>query len=191
MYFYFLIAWSITNWKFCYALLNTDEKFVFETKELFKPEYLSTYYSFDLWLPLLISISKLIIIPAILAFAFVWWLSIISEKFYEKNEQHKQNKRIIKRKLEYQEKISEATEQRKIRDAESDKPKIQYEDYDAFNESLDVANNETIEVSGISMRPSRVLYDTDYEAYKASLDEWINNGVEAYFENESDRKRGK
>ena len=191
MYFYFIFAWIITNWKFIYVLFSVDEDLIFQTRGIFKLEFLKSLYGFGSWDEILLSVSKLFLIPAISAFVAIWWLSKLSEKFYKKNEEHKQNKRIIEREIEYKEKVKLAEMEREIRDAESDKPKIQYEDNEGFNEILDSADNETIEVAGISMRPSRILYENDYDAYKVSFDEWVNDAGEAYMEHLSDIKRGK
>lgn len=49
MYFYFIIAWVITNWNFVYALLFADEEIVFKAKNLLKVEFLSQFYKFDSW----------------------------------------------------------------------------------------------------------------------------------------------
>ena len=94
----------------------------------------------------------------------VWWLSRLSEKFFERNEEYKSNKRVIERKLEYSEKVKISREQKEIRDLESDKKSIRWEDNSEFNQSIDDANN--VLVSGIDMQPSEVLYNSDYEAYK-------------------------
>jgi hypothetical protein len=190
MYFYFLIAWLITNWKFVYAFFSTDESFIFQAKNALKPEYLSSFYSWELYFPFLWSVLKLFVIPAISAFVVVWWLSILSTKFYEKNEQHKQNKRIINRRLEYQEKVVQAEEERKIRDVESDKPKIKYEDNEEFNNFYD-DGKENIKNGKYEFLPSEDLYNNDYEAYKEDFEEWVNDAGEAYIEHLSEIRRGK
>lgn len=116
------------------------------------------------------SISKLVIIPVISAFIAVWWLSKVSEKFFKRNEEYKQNKRAIERGLKYAEDVKMVKEKIEIRNLEFEKKSIKWEDNPEFNQSIDDTNDVT--VSGISLQPSETLYNSDYEAYKEQLEEW-------------------
>ncbi len=171
MYFYFIIAWLITNWKFAYTFLFTNEEVVGNIRKILKIEYLGQFYQFDSFASCSWSVSKLILIPAFSAYIAVWWFSRLSERFYERNETYKKNKRVILRWIEYEEKVSIAKKEREIRDAQADKKEIRYEDNEEFNSDFD-DNSKEVQVAGITMRPSEVLYNTDYEAYKAELEEW-------------------
>ncbi len=133
MYFYFIIAWIITNWEFTYILLFADEQYLSMPKIVI----LSHLYDAHHWLDYIWNILKLLVIPAASAYFAVWWLSMLSERFYEKYEQYKINKTVIKRKLDYTAKVKEANEQRTIRDIEADKKQINYEDNSDFNDYLD------------------------------------------------------
>lgn len=167
MYFYFGIAWIITNWDFVYAFFFTDQSVLKDLRQITKVEYLIGFYQFSFW-----SFLKLFVIPAISAYIAVWWLSRISEEFFRKYESYKINKRTILRELDYAEKVAIARRERKIRDSESDKKEVRYEDNDEFNTDFD-DNSDIVRVAWISMRPSEVLYNTDYEAYKEQLQEWM------------------
>ncbi len=171
MYFYFILAWVITNWKFTYTFFFTDENVIFEKKEVLKMDFLLNLYHWSSFSEILWSISKLLIIPAISAFVAVWFLSKLSEKFYKKNEEHKQNKRVIKKELEYEAKVRFFRSEREIRDLESDKNRIKYEDQGGFNEKFD-ENRENIEINNSSFLPSKVLYENDYESYKEGLNQY-------------------
>ena len=169
MYFYFIIAWIITNWSFVYVLLFVEENFILDHEKVLKIDYLKSYYSFSTSYDMYWSFLELLVIPAIAAFGAAWWLSRLSEIFYKKHEEHKQENRMIQRRLEYVEKVRVAKQEREVRDAESDKNTIKYEDNREFNERLDI---ETVDVAGLTMLPSEVLYNSDYEAYKEKLSEW-------------------
>lgn len=174
MYLYFIIAWIIANWPFVYTLVFTDENLIADNKKFLKVDYLKNFYNFSTPADAYWSLMELVIIPAVAAFVAVWWLSKLSEMFYKKYEEHKQEGRMILRGLEYAEKIRIAKQERAIRDAESDKNIIKYGDNKEFNESLD---SETVEVAGLDMLPSEILYNTDYEAYKQELDDWKREGI--------------
>lgn len=196
MYFYFIFAWVVTNWKFIYVLFFVDNQFVLENKGLMKVDYLSQMYSIEWFLPLIHSFLELFLIPIISSFIIIWWLSIISEKFFKKYEEHQMNKRVIKRDVEYREKVRYATFERKIREEEIDEVEkiIKYENNDDFNQSLDDHHQE-IKIAGVSMLPSEVLYKTDYEAYKDALEDYTDHlaeiGEDLAVQAEIDRRRGK
>ena len=166
MYFYFLLSWIITNWKFVFALFFISSDDIYGEKL----DYLIGFYPLNdlnwIW-----SITKLIIIPALSSAVFVWWFSQISEKFYKRNETFKMNKQTIKRKLDYQVKVGIAEEQRKIRETESDKDEIRFEDKSEFNTWLN-ESLENINVGKLQFLPSEVLFNTDFESYKAQLKEY-------------------
>ena len=170
MYFYFIIAWVITNWKFVYVFLFADEEFL----KIPKLDYLINLYPCDTWWKILWNIIVLFIIPAISAYIAVWWISRISERFYERYEQFKINQFVIRRKLDYTAKVQESKEKREIREIESDKKDTDFEDNPDFNDFIDEWS-PNVEVIGIQMRPSEVLYNNDYEAYKQELLGWQEN----------------
>lgn len=173
MYFYFIISWVVTNWNFAYTLLFIDEEIVFKAKNILKVEFLLQFYKFDSFWAGMWSMSKLVVIPTISAFLAVWWLSKASEKFFKKNEEYKQNKRAIERGLKYAEDVKMVKEKIEIRNLEFNKNSIQYADNDEFNISIDEENGD-VNVFGVIMRPSEVLYNNDYEAYKEELSLWQN-----------------
>ncbi len=170
MYFYFIIAWVITNWKFVYVFLFADEEFL----KIPKLDYLVSLYPCYTWQNILWNSMVLFIIPAISAYIAVWWMSRISEKFYERYEQFKINQFVIRRKLDYTAKVQEANEKREIREIEADKKNTDFEDNPDFNDYIDEWSND-VEVMGIRIRPSEVLYNNDYPAYKQELLVWQEN----------------
>jgi hypothetical protein len=137
MYFYFIIAWIITNWKFVYVLFFSNEGFLFGNLHLLKINYLISFYPINNYFDILYNIAVLLLIPAFFSYLAVWWFTILSEIFYKKYELHKQNKRVIQREIEYTEKVRFAKVEREVRDIESDKNDIKYEDNKEFNETLD------------------------------------------------------
>lgn len=186
MYFYFFIAWIVTNWKFSYALFFVDEK----NLKVPKIEYLIGFYRAENTYDYFWNFFELLFIPAISAYLAVWWLSIISEKFYEKNEQFKANKIAIKRGIDYAGQIRAQRESVILRDIEYEKPDINYGDNPEFNEHLDDLDEKVV-VSGIPMLPSEVLYKTDYQAYKDELFDWIDSQVDSHLSTQADINRGK
>jgi len=171
MYFYFIISWSITNWKFLFVLLFTDEKNILDAEKTLKNNYLGSLYEWASFSEVFFSISQLLIIPAVATFILVWWMSKLSAKFFQKNEEHKQEIITIKREIEYKGKVSFAAEQRKIRDLESDKKLISYGDNPQFNDFLDDTNEE-VELAGMVYSASEVIYNNDFEVYKIALSEY-------------------
>lgn len=171
MYFYFLISWTIINWKFVYVFLFADESIIVEQKSILKIEYLTNLYQWSSLYDIFYSFSFLILLPLCSAFAVVWWLSKLSEMFFEKNEQYKLNIKTIKRTLEYKGKVDYAKEQRQIRDAESDKKDIRYEDNSEFNEDFDFASDDVV-LAGTNFKPSEILYNNDYDLYVEALKEF-------------------
>lgn len=171
MYFYFIISWSIINWKFLYVFLFADEKIIVEQKSILKVEYLSSLYEWSSWQETSYSLFFLVVLPAISAYLVVWWLSLLSEMFFEKNEQYKLNILSIKRRLEYKNKVDFAKEQRAIRDAEADKKDIRYEDNAEFNDDFDSVSEDVI-LAGANFKPSEVLYNNDYDLYVEALKEF-------------------
>ncbi|OXA93786.1 hypothetical protein [Flavobacterium hercynium] len=173
MYFYFIMAWIIYNWTFVYSLL-----FVESTKfKKLKLDYLLSFYpTTDFW-EYIHNFWYVFLGPSISTFILIWFISIWSEKSFERFEKYKSNKRTIKRKLEYEEKYMIAKEQRKIRDEESDKPEILYLDNQEFNTWLD-SSQENIMVGELSFSPSEVLFNTDFDSYKDTLEEYNNRLLE-------------
>lgn len=171
LYFYFIIAWSITNWKFLYTFLFANEKSIIEQKGIMKVEFLSNFYQFNTNHEIFISLLMLIVIPAVSTFVVIWWLSKLSALAVQKNEEHNQEIKSIKRKILYKDKVDYAKEQRQIRDAESDKKDIRYEDNDDFNEDYDAASDD-INIAGTNLKASEVLYNNDYDLYVEALREF-------------------
>lgn len=174
MYFYFILAWLITNWKFVYTMLCTSEETIWKEKRILKIDFLQKMYSLEDW-NILWSLAKLFFIPAISAVVIVWVLSSFAEKFYEKHEEHKLNKIYIKRELEYRHEVRIYKIQRAIRNAESDKNDIKYADNRDFNNHYDELNGGTVKIGGYDFLPSEVLYKNDYDAYKDALTEYEND----------------
>lgn len=171
MYFYFIIAWFVTNWKFVYVFGFAESTFSINGEQISKIEYLWSAYPIDTFEHVLMTVIHLFVVPALFSWFAVWKLTSISELFFERYETYQQNKRVISRELEYKEKVRFFNIQREIREAESDKKDLKFEENKTFNAYLD-NTQETVMVGGVSMRPSEVLYNTDYEAYKESLKEW-------------------
>ncbi len=172
MYFYFFIAWIVSNWKFAYVLLFVDEKTILVTQRMLKVDYLAQMYGLD-WSGIL----HLVIAPLISSFVFVWWLSLLSTKFYRKHEENQMEKRSAKRAVEYAEKVEIAKSEGEIRKAIFD-TRVKYEDQKRFNDSMD-ENFDKVNIAGTSLLPSEVLYNTDYEAYKEALEEFQNEVTES------------
>ncbi|RSK40410.1 photosynthetic reaction center family protein [Mangrovimonas spongiae] len=168
MYFYFILSWIITNWKFLYVLFSVEQS----DMKIWKLHYLMSFYPMNGFWVSVWSISKLILIPAFSAYIFVWWFSRLSERFYERNETFKLNKETIKRKLDYEEKVKIAEEKRKIREAEDDKEEIRYNDHQEFNDYLD-EGTENITLYDADYLPSEVIYNTDPESYKDKLNKYL------------------
>lgn len=169
MYFYFLLSWIITNWKFVFALFFISSDDIYGEKL----DYLINFYPLSdlswIW-----SITKLIIIPAASAAVFVWWFSQLSEKFYKRNETFKMNKEAIKRGLDYDFKKKQKIEDIELRELEVEKKVVDYKDNIEFNDDYD-SLNEIINLSGSTLLPSRVLYDSDYDLYIESLNDYNLN----------------
>jgi hypothetical protein len=177
MYFYFIMAWIIYNWTFVYSLLFVNSiKF-----EKFKLDYLLDFYPTNDIGDYLCNFWYVLLGPAISTYVLIWWISIWSEKSFKRFEEYKSNKKSIKRLIIYTEKVKIAKEEREIRNQESDKNEIRYNDQEEFNNMLD-DSQENIIISGIAYTPSEVLYNTDYENYKdqlnAFLEEVKNNSKE-------------
>lgn len=193
MYFYFLTAWVIINWQFVYTLLFIENDFIWQTQHQTKIVYLTQMYSSEWLFPLLWSSVHLVVAPALTSFVAVWWLTMLSEVFYERYERHQMNKRVIAREIEYKEKVSFFRSQREVREQELEN-KIKYESNTEYNDQID-ASNPGVEVNGIAMTPSEVLYKTDYVAYKTGLDEYESEqadiGEDMAVQAEIDRRRGK
>ncbi|WP_456405992.1 abortive infection family protein [Thiolapillus sp.] len=71
------------------------------------------------------------------------------------------------------------------RDALTQKPgaRVYYEDHEDFNEAFD-QDYEVIQLGGLELMPSRVLYLCDHEAYKAALAEFVADRDDAADEGE-------
>ncbi len=171
MYFYFIIAWLITNWKFVYVLLFANETLTIQGVEISKLDFLVTIYPFDTFWGSVISIIYLLVIPVASSWLAVWVLTGFSEKFFKKYETYQQNKRVIQRELEYTEKVRFSKMEREVRDAESDRKEINYDENSQFNDYID-DRQDLVDIDGIKFKPSEVLYNNDFNAYKELLIEW-------------------
>ena len=170
MYFYFGISWIITNWKFVFAFLFIDSDDIYGEKL----DYLIGFYPLsDFWISVW-SISKLILIPALSSYLFVWWFSRLSELFYKRNETFIMNKMAIKRGLDYDFKRQEKVESIELRELEVAERVVSYQDNTEFNEDFD-SLNEIISLSGATLLPSQVLYDSDYDLYIETLNDFNLN----------------
>lgn len=171
MYFYFLISWIVTNWKFVYTLLFVDQDMILKTQQILKVDYLAQMYHWDIS-----SVLHLAVVPIISSFVFVWWLSVVSNEFYRKHEENQMEKRSVLRAVEYKEKVKQAISERVMRDAESDTG-VKYTDNTEFNDYLDNLG-ENVTVAGLEMLPSEVLYNTDRKAYEDQLYSWTNERIQ-------------
>ena len=167
MYFYFGISWVITNWKFLYVLLFVEQS----DMKIWKLHYLISFYPIGEPLPFIWSILRLLLIPAFSAYLFVWFFSQLSEKFYKRNETFIMNKKAIKRGLDYDFKRQEKVESIELRELEVAERVVSYQDNTEFNEDYD-SLNEIISLSGATFLPSQLLYDSDYDLYVESLNEY-------------------
>lgn len=161
MYFYFIISWSIINWKFLYVFLFADEKIIVEQKSILKVEYLSNLYQWSSWQEASYSLLFLVVLPAISAYLVVWWLSLLSEKFVKKNEEHKERIKSVKKLILEKEKFYFENEMVQLREIESKKQQIKYEDNSEYNDYLD-GLQDNITIGNITILPSRALYENDY-----------------------------
>jgi hypothetical protein len=169
MYFYFIIAWIITNWKFVYALLFVYRKDINQDKI----NYLIGFYPIEEFGTGIWSLSKLFVIPAFWAFIIVWKLSQLSEKFFRRNEEYKMNIEAIKRGLIYEKLRKERIEDIKIKELEVEKKDIDYKDNIDFNEDYDNFN-EVVKLSGSDFLASEILYNSDYDLYVETLNDYLN-----------------
>ncbi len=174
MYFYFIISWSVINWKFLYVFLFGNEEIIIEQKSILKVEYLSSLYQWSSWLEIGCSLLFLLILPAISTFIVVWWLSLLSEKFVKKNEAHKERIKSVKKLILEKEKFYFENEMVQLRELEAKKQQIKYEDNLEYNDYLD-GLQDNIVIGNITILPSRALYENDYGAYKVGLDEFKEN----------------
>lgn len=179
MYFYFIMAWIIYNWTFVYSLLFVDStKF-----KKYKLDYLLSFYPTSGFWDYVHNFWYVLFGPALSTYVLIWWISIWSEKSFKRFEEYKLNKKTIKRLLEYKEKVKIAKEEREIRDQESDKPEIRYNDNQEFNEWFD-SSQEVIKVGKLTLTPSEVLFNADFASYKVALEEYNNRDTEEEEEEE-------
>lgn len=169
MYFYFIMAWIITNWKFVYALLFVNRKEINQDKI----NYLIGFYPVEEFGSGIWSLSKLFFIPAFWAFIIVWWLSQLSENFFRRNEQFKMNIEAIKRGLIYEKLRKERVEDIAIKELEVEKKDIEYKDNVDFNDDYD-SLNEVVTLSGSDFLASEILYNSDYDLYVETLNDYLN-----------------
>lgn len=174
MYFYFLISWSIINWKFVYVFLFADESIIVEQKSILKVEYLTNLYQWSSWYEIFYSLNLLILLPLCSAFAVVWWLSKLSEKFFEKHEEQKERVKTVKKLVIEREKFHLENEMVRTREEGQKKLQIKYDANQEYNEYLD-GLQENIAIGNITILPSQALYENDYNAYKIGLDEFKEN----------------
>lgn len=201
MYFYFITSWVLWNWKFVVGLFFVEQSFL----KVDKITYLKEFYEVHSWFYFYGFINfgylwffcKLLVFPAVSSYVAVWWLSILSEKFFEKYEQFKLNKKIILKKLEYSEKVVYQEEQTKLREAEYNKGKILYDTNKYFNQYLD-GFDDSISVAQYKFKPSEVLYNNDYLAYVDELNSWneaqdamVEAAGDEYIQNQIDIARGR
>lgn len=168
MYFYFIIAWTITNWNFLYVFLFENEEFILKNKSILKSEYLESIYQWDFGFEGLYSISFLFIIPAFSTYFVVWWLSKLSVKFFMKNEEHLERINSVKKLVLEKEKYYFENEMIRIRKEDELKNQIRYDANPDFNEDFD-STNEDINILGVNILASQALYDNDYKVYESAL----------------------
>jgi hypothetical protein len=95
----------------------------------------------------------------------------LSEKFVKKNEEHKERIKSVKKLILEKEKFYFENEMVQLREIESKKQQIKYEDNSEYNDYLD-GLQDNITIGNITILPSRALYENDYGAYKVGLDEF-------------------
>lgn len=109
MYGTFILARLTTNWKFWFVSFFIEEKFILGKYYLLKNEYLVSLYSLSSFWCWIRTVSKLILIPAIVTYLVHWRLSKIETRVYEKWLSNKTERKIIKAKEEkkYQKTVEE------------------------------------------------------------------------------------
>jgi hypothetical protein len=89
----------------------------------------------------------------------------------QRREEHKERIKSVKKLILEKEKFYFENEMVQLREIESKKQQIKYEDNSEYNDYLD-GLQDNITIGNITILPSRALYENDYGAYKVGLDEF-------------------
>ncbi len=177
MYFYFIISWTIINWKFVYVLLFENEKIIVEHAKILKVDYLAGLYKVGTMPEIFNTSLSLVILPFVSSFVFVWWLSRLSKIFFIANEEHKASVVTAKKIVILKEEFKLENEMKETREDAEKLAKIEYKINQNFNQDFD-SSSEEISILGIDIPPSKALYENDYDVYVAALDDFKNRPVE-------------
>lgn len=171
MYFYFIISRVLWNWKFVYVLLFVDQSNLMREKL----DLMTSFYTFDSWWCFLLTVLYLLWWPLFttwLAIRPLTWLSNKITKYYEKNQQVK---RLEIHKLQFQEILLKAYEEKQQQEKEARKNMLEYKENPDFNDRIDkeYPSIEIWEMTGFPV--SEALYHTDYQAYISLLENYKND----------------
>lgn len=171
MYFYFIISRVLWNWKFVYVLLFVDQSNLMREKL----DLMTSFYTFDSWWCFLLTVLYLLWWPLFttwLAIQPLTWLSNKITKYYEKNQQVK---RLEIHKLQFQEILLKAYEEKQQQEKEARKNMLEYKKNPDFNDRIDneYPSIEIWEMTGFPV--SEALYHTDYQAYISLLENYKND----------------
>lgn len=171
MYFYFIISRVLWNWKFVYVLLFVDQSNLMREKL----DLMTSFYTFDSWWCFLLTVLYLLWWPLFttwLAIQPLTWLSNKITKYYEKNQQVK---RLEIHKLQFQEILLKAYEEKQQQEKEARKNMLEYKENPDFNDRIDkeYPSIEIWEMTGFPV--SEALYHTDYQAYISLLENYKND----------------
>lgn len=183
MYFYFIISRVLWNWKFVYVLLFVDQSNIMREKL----DLMTSFYTFDSCWSFLLTLLHLLLalLHPLLWPLFTTWLAIqpltwISNKITKYYEENQQVKRLEIHKLQFQEILLKAYEEKQQQEKEAEKLKIEYKRNSEFNEwvdqTFDPSGWEGIQIGEVTGFPiSEALYYTDYEAYISLLENYKND----------------
>ena len=190
MYFYFIISRVLWNWKFVYVLLFVDQSNLMREKL----DLMTSFYTFDSWWCFLLTVLYLLWWPLFttwLAIQPLTWLSNKITKYYEKNQQVK---RLEIHKLQFQEILLKAYEEKQQQEKGTRKNMLEYKENPGFNDRIDneYPSIEIWEMTGFPV--SEALYHTDYQAYISLLENYkndIKNDVNFLLQDDHKRKEFK
>lgn len=119
----FIISWCLWNWKILYITFFIDSELLFNSKNVLKNEYISSFYPFDLWLPLLSTISKFILLPIFSTYVLICFLPmLVNFLFINKDLKFEKERRLARLDME------ESLETKKGKVLEKEKENVQVEE---------------------------------------------------------------
>lgn len=92
----FVISWLIWNWKIWYVTVFIDSDLLLQEKGLLKMDYIYSLYKSDIIFDLFISFLRLIILPFLSAWFFIFIFPLITHRFYEKSLESDNENKIAK-----------------------------------------------------------------------------------------------